>query len=100
MTQFSDILADALARVALDNGTPYPDGGARAWGLAGQAYLSFAMDGLPASRLRELQYGARDTYGPVILDCRWYERLKAICLEGQDIPEPLFVEMLDFLREG
>lgn len=100
MTQFSDILANAFAALAGENGTPYPDGGAQAWGMAGQAYLSFADGRLPASKLRELQYQARDSYGPVILDCKWYDRLKAMCLDGQDISESLFLEMLDFLREG
>lgn len=100
MAPFTEILAQAFDQVAKDNGTPYPEGGALAWAQAGQAYLSFAQDGLPSSKLRELQYRARDTFGPVILDCKWYDRLKALCLEGQDVSEALFLEMLDFLREG
>ena len=117
MTEFSSILADALLRVASDNGLSYKEGGAAAWGRAGAAYLSFVLCGLSSARLRALQYSAREITGPILLDCKWYDMLKAECLGGQEhtnalLPGPdgtlcnrtvtaqLFLEMLDFCREG
>ena len=117
MTKFSDILADALGRVASEHGLSYREDGAMAWGLTGAAYLSFALCGLPSDQLRALQYSARDLTGPILLDCRWYDRLVELCLDGQDeidasiptadgglsvmtLTKSLFLEMLDFCREG
>lgn len=117
MTEFSSILADALLRVASDNGLSYKEGGAAAWGRAGAAYLSFVLCGLSSARLRALQYSAREITGPILLDCKWYDRLTELCLNGIDgveanlpapnggfslqyISKPLFLEMLDFCREG
>lgn len=114
---FSIILADALSAAALRHGLSYPEGGAQAWGLTGASYLAFALCGLPQSELRRIQYDTRDSFGPVILDCKWYDALKAECLNGQEsvetlLPGPdgalnpctvtqdLFLEMLDFCREG
>lgn len=114
---FSSILAECLAQVALDNGHPYREGAARAWGSVGAAYLGFALCGLPSTELRALQYGTRSEFGPVILDCRWYDALKKACLKDQKsiqalLPGPddtlhectvtqdLLLEMLDFCREG
>ena len=117
MTEFSVILANAFQTVASEHGLSYKKGGALAWGQTGAAYLSFALCGLSASTLRELQYYARHITGPVLLDCKWYDHLIGLCLNGQDeitalIPVPegevaskpvskaLFLEMLDFCREG
>lgn len=117
MAEFSVILANAFDTVALEHGLSYKEGGAGAWGQAGAAYLSFALCALPAATLRNLQYSARHITGPVLLDCKWYDRLVELCLDGQneisaDIPapeggvssrlisKPLFLEMLDFCREG
>lgn len=114
---FSDIFADALNAAAVSHGQQYRDGGARSWGLTGAAYLGFALCGLPSTELRTIQYHTRDLFGPVILDCKWYDQLKAECLNGEKtidtlLPGPdkttcqctvtqeLFLEMLDFCREG
>lgn len=117
MTDFSVILADAFDAVASEHGLSYSPGGALAWGRTGAAYLSFIHDSFNASSLRELQYAARDITGPVLLDCKWYNRLTGLCLKGSesaDVSLPLpqggnskitiskeeFLEMLDFCREG
>lgn len=114
---FSDILWHALASVAKSHGCHYPDGGAHAWGQAGAAYLGFALCNLSSGELRQKQYSARDNYGPVILDCKWYDTLVQECLKGHDnieallpgtngtfatatVSRELFLEMLDFCREG
>lgn len=116
-TEFRVILEQALQAQALAHGISYPTGGAASWGLTGAAYLAFALCGLPSAQLRIIQYQTRDEYGPVILDCKWYDSLKHECLNGQDsvdtlLPGPdgtlrecrvtagLFLEMLDFCREG
>ena len=114
---FSSILAECLAQVALDNGHPYREGAAGAWAQVGAAYLGFALCSLPSTELRTLQYGTRSEFGPVILDCRWYDTLKKACLRDQKsiqailpghdntlhectVTEDLLLEMLDFCREG
>lgn len=115
--EFARILGQAFNDTASEHGQHYPAGGADAWGQAGAAYLAFALCGLPTACLRKLQYDARDKYGPVILDCKWYDGLVSKCLDGADsvkayLPAPdrqlclceisreLFLEMLDFCREG
>lgn len=117
MTEFSEILGNAFETVAAEHGLAYADGGASAWGKTGAAYLSFVLCAFPASRLRSVQYASRELAGPILLDCKWYDRLAELCLGGQDqttalIPLPqggvsartvsksLFLEMLDFCREG
>ena len=117
MTDFSVILADALDTVASEHGLSYSPGGALAWGRTGAAYLSYIAGSINASALRTLQYTARETTGPVLLDCKWYDRLTELCLNGNEsadvsIPAPqggnsvntvskeMFLEMLDFCREG
>ena len=117
MTEFSVILGNAFRTVAAEHGLSYPEGGASAWGRTGSAYLSYSLCNLPASTLRALQYEARETAGPVLLDCKWYDRMTELCLGCQEsivaaIPHPaqgikemtvsksLFLEMLDFCREG
>lgn len=115
--QFSWVLEQALNRVASDHGQQYREGGASAWGVTGASYLGFALCGLPATQLRSIQYDTRLLFGPIILDCKWYDTLKAECLNGQktidtllpgldgnlcpcSVTEELFLEMLDFCREG
>ena len=117
MTEFSVILGNAFRTVAAEHGLSYPEGGASAWGRTGAAYLAYSLCGMPASTLRSLQYESRDTAGPVLMDCKWYDRMTDLCLGGQEstvaaIPHPeygikettvsksLFLEMLDFCREG
>lgn len=114
---FSKKLGQLLSQTAREHGHSYPAGGADAWGLTGASYLGFALCGLSQSELRNIQYRTRDTYGPVILDCRWYDKLIKDCfaddetisviLPGQDckpcsatLTTSLFAEMLDFCREG
>ena len=117
MTEFATILGEAFERIAVENGFSYSRGGAYAWGVAGAAYLSFASAGLTQEHLRAAQYKARDEYGPVILECKWYDRLKDDLFKGNDsieallpdkdsrmcrcpVTADLFLEMLDFCREG
>lgn len=114
---FRDILEQAFQEEADAHNLSYPDRGAASWADVGAAYLGFALCGLPATHLRKLQYDARTHYGPVILDCKWYDHLTQVCLDGlQSLPtllpgpddtlvechvdKELFLEMLDFCREG
>ena len=115
--EFSQILEDAFIHAAQKHGMQYPRGGARAWAEAGTAYLRLVLCGLGQSEVRRLHSQAREQYGSVILDCRWYEELKASCMGGKETTEALlpdkegtlcrqtvtaglFLEMLDFCREG
>lgn len=114
---FSYIFEKALDQAASDHGAVYAQGAARAWALTGASYLGFALCGLSQHTLRVQQYETRQSYGPVILDCKWYDWLKARCLGGKKelvcllpgpegklctgiVTEELFLEMLDFCREG
>jgi len=114
---FSSVLGQALCRAALEHNQHYIDGGAAAWGMVGASYLGFALCGLSSTQLRQVQYSAREQFGPVILECKWYDSIIEECLNGQDsahvlLPGPdgsacecrvsvdLFLEMLDFCREG
>jgi hypothetical protein len=114
---FSQILSRLLADAATEHGKRYPQGGALAWGLTGASYLGFALCGLPQTRLRDIQYSTRDRFGYVILDCRWYDSLVQRCFAGREsidvilpgadgtpchatLTTALFLEMLDFCREG
>lgn len=116
-TGFSKILEQAFIRAAQKHRMHYPPGGAQAWAEAGTAYLSLVLCGLGQHEVRRLHCQARDLYGSVILDCRWYEELKDSCMgsresteallpdkEGtlcrQTVTAGLFLEMLDFCREG
>lgn len=115
--EFAVILAQALSNVASCHSQSYPQGGDTAWGKVGASYLAFALCSLPSQVLRTVQYQAKEDYGPVILNCKWYDSLKAECLGGKKsiqtiLPGPdgtlreatvtdeLFLEMLDFCREG
>ena len=114
---FEIILADALDRVCREHGKNYRNGGAMAWARAGNAYLSFALLHSGSAYVRQCQCSARELTGPVILDCSWYDELAATCLNDdsqasvilQDedgsqtsvtLDREMFLEMLDFLREG
>lgn len=114
---FSHIFSNALADVAQSHGSHFPQEGAQAWGLAGAAYLGFALCGLSTDELRREQYSARDNHGPIILNCKWYDDLVNTCLRGGNsieallpsaggtlavgtVGRELFLEMLDFCREG
>jgi len=114
---FSELFSNALAAAAQSHGGFYPPEGARAWGMVGAAYLGFALGGLSSDQLRQKQYSARDNHGPVILNCKWYNALANDCLGGNDsietllpgndgtlfpgtVSKELFLEMLDFCREG
>ena len=115
--EFSPLLEHAFLTEADAHHLRYPEGGAAAWARVGASYLAFALCGLKPAQLRSVQSYARDTFGPVILDCKWYDRLKQICLDGKEtvqallpgpdgtlcecqVTESLFLEMLDFCREG
>lgn len=115
--EFSLILEKAFREVAAENGGYYADGAARSWAQVGTYYLGFALCGLPSAELRRVQYLTKEQYGPIILSCKWYDRLKAVCLKGNEnvqtllpgpdgtlypctVSEDLFLEMLDFCREG
>ena len=115
--QFSSVLEQAFNNAASKHGQTYSEGAARAWGNVGASYLGFALCGLSSSQLRALKYSTREHFGPIILDCKWYDGLKAECLNengladallpGPDgalcncsVDEQLFLEMLDFCREG
>lgn len=117
LKNFSSLLELAFDDVASSHGQHYREGGARAWGMTGASYLGFALCGFPVTELRSIQYRTRQEFGPVILDCKWYDALKSMCLDGHDavdalLPGPdgtlcrcsvsdeLFLEMLDFCREG
>lgn len=117
LEDFSIVFERAISMEADAHNLRYPDGGAAAWAKVGAAYLSFALCSLPSARLRNIQYDTKEQYGPVILNCKWYDRLKQVCLNGKDsiqtlLPAPdgtlcqcsvssgLFLEMLDFCREG
>ena len=114
---FSSVLEHAFSEVASAHGQSYRDGAAGSWGVVGAAYLGFALCGLSSTQLRSVQYQAREQFGPVILDCKWYDDLTKECLGGKEsarvlLPGPdgtlcpctvtrqLFLEMLDFCREG
>ncbi len=116
-TEFAPVLGRAFSKAASEHGLCYSDGAALAWGTVGASYLGFALCSLDSSVLRSVQYSVREQFGPVILDCKWYDMLKAECLGGEEqtnawLPGPdgtlcprtvtaqLFLEMLDFCREG
>lgn len=115
--EFSHILEKAFREVATEHGQCYADDAARSWAEVGSSYLGFALCGLPSNELRKVQYLTKERYGPVILNCKWYDSLKAICLDRKEslqtllpgrggtlclcsVTEDLFLEMLDFCREG
>lgn len=115
--EFSLILEKAFREAAAEHGQNYAEGAARSWAEVGAAYLGFTLCGLPSTELRRVQYITKEQYGPVILNCKWYDSLKEICLEGNNaietllpgpdgtlcqcsVTEDLFLEMLDFCREG
>lgn len=117
LTEYTHILEKAFREVAAEHGRYYADGAARSWAQVGASYLGFALCGLHSTELRRVQYLTREQYGPIILSCKWYDRLKAACMEGNDnvlallpgpdgtlcrctVSEDLFLEMLDFCREG
>ena len=116
-TPFAHILGMAFEEVAKTHGFKYPAHGAVAWGFTGAVYLGHILCGYPIEGLRRAQYEARTKYGPVILDCKWYDALKRVCLcdngptfvmlpaaSGDfvktELTEELFIEMLDFCRDG
>jgi len=115
--RFSSVLERAFSAAASAHGQSYKEGAARAWGMVGASYLGFALCGLSSTQLRSVQYQTREEAGPVILDCKWYDGLAEECLGGQvsadallpgpdgalcqgSVTRELFLEMLDFLREG
>ena len=115
--EFSTQLGRILDAAASEHGIHYPDGGALAWGRTGASYLGYVLCRFPVTELRAVQYQTRELYGAVILDCRWYDSLKAalfreeqtvtVLLPGPDgapcpgtVTQELFLEMLDFCREG
>lgn len=117
MKPFSQIVADALEQTARSHGSGYAPGAAAAWGLTAASYIGFALCGFPATRLRSIQYDTKQKYGPIIMDCKWYNVMKDICLNGGDsvtaglpsreerieettVTGEMLLEALDFCREG
>ena len=117
MKEFSAILAHALQEAAQAHGFHYTPEAAAAWAATGASYIGFVLCGLPATQLRSIQYSTKEEYGPVIMDCKWYDLMKQLCLEqgetvtaivpaGENRPAKavitgeLLVEALDFCREG
>lgn len=117
MESFESILAVALETVAAERGWQYRDNGSVLWARTGVAYLSLALlDGRQDS-VRSFQYQAREVTSQILIDCHQYERLAAICMGDKSetnvlipdksgrqmsvtLTQSLFMEMLDFLREG
>ncbi len=117
MDDFSLVLGRALLTAAAENGAACSADGCMAWGRTGAMYLAHVLCGLPVSTLRQQQYATREEYGPIVMDCRWYDRMCDICLDGGGgctvrltgpdghlhdclLARALFLEMLDFCREG
>lgn len=115
--EFSTILARAFENAATAHGQSFAEGGASAWGKVGAAYLGFSLCGLTTPILRSIQYDTREQFGPIVLECKWYESLKQECLAGEQsiqallpsrdgslvkstITADLLLEMFDFCREG
>lgn len=117
MEAFEEILAATLSNAALERGWQYRSGGAREWARTGCAFLSMALQGGTQADVRLHQSRARMTTGPVLLECSQYDTMAGFCLAGNDsaviglvdgngktselvLTKDLFLEMLDFLREG
>ncbi|MCQ2083292.1 MAG: hypothetical protein MJY58_02190 [Bacteroidaceae bacterium] len=117
MKPFVQILAAALETAAAERGWQYNGNGCLLWAQAGEAYIVLALlDGMQQT-VRSLQYQAREVTGSVLFDCHQYDLLVSLCLEDgnnaevlltdcygrtatADLSKSLFLEMLDFLREG
>lgn len=117
---FESVMADALVKTAKCHGVCYGIDDAQAWSRTGAMYLSYVLAGTPLGHIRQAQFFARDNYGPIVLECKWYDQMVAHVIGGQtsvviDIPaiqddaeirtkveltKELFLEMLDFCREG
>ena len=117
MRPFSEILTYALERAALYHGFAYAPGAASAWGLTGASYIGYVLCEFSTTRLRTIQYNTKEKYGSIILDCKWYDLIKQICLNRDEtitalvpskednldevvITKELLIEALDFCREG
>lgn len=117
MEPFENILAHALETVAAERGWQYAGNGSVLWAGTGVAYLSLALLDGSQEAVRSCQYQAREVGGQVLVDCHQYERLACLCLEdstereilipgksGRQVPvalsKDMFLEMLDFLRDG
>lgn len=117
MKEFSEILSFALKETARAHGLHYAPEAAAAWAATGAAYIGYVLCGFPVTELRSIQYDTKETFGPIIMDCKWYDLMKQVCLEqgktvtaivpaGDNSPGEavitgeLLVEALDFCREG
>lgn len=117
MDDFSVIFGRALYEVATENGANCTMGNCLSWGITGAMYLAHVLCGVPTDALRQQQYSTKEGFGPIVMDCKWYDRMCSICLndsilakisltgpDGQPhecgLEKALFLEMLDFCREG
>jgi len=117
MEDFEKILSSGLDSAARERGWQYGPCGALEWAKTGCAFLAMALSGGSQACVRLHQSRARMTAGPVLLECSQYEGLVNLCLDGKTRTEillspdngsasisiltrDLFLEMLDFLREG
>lgn len=93
---------------------------ALAWSRTGALYLSYVLAEMPVSEIRQAQSSARDSHGPIVMECKWYDYMvasvfgdcdsveidiPAVCDVGEtrmkvNLTRELFLEMLDFCREG
>lgn len=114
---FACLIAKGLTAVADKHNIMYGQESALAWGDVGTAYLGHVLCQYPIGSLRQIQHWTREQYGPIQLDCTWYNELVGECLgdtgsvqailPGQEgvltlcnVNKELFMEMLDFFREG
>lgn len=114
---FSRTLACALEKTAQAHGFSYTNGASEAWAATGSAYIGFVLCDYPLNQLRQIQYRTREEYGPIIMDCKWYDMIKQFCLMDKNnisalvpsqekalketvISGEMIIEMLDFCREG
>lgn len=117
MNDFSAILGHALYETATKNGAECTLENCLSWGKTGAMYLAHVLCAVPVDALRSQQYYTREEFGPMTMDCRWYDTMCDICLNGNslaavsligpdglphecDLDKELFLEMLDFCREG
>ena len=117
MKEFSEILTHAILQAAQTHGFRYTPQAAAAWAATGASYIGFVLCGFPVAQLRSIQYDTKEEYGPIIMDCKWYDLIKQLCLEqgksitafvpaGENrhrealITGELLIEALDFCREG
>lgn len=120
---FGHTIGHAIESLLLEKQTPVPHGMAVAWGMVAELYLSHALCTFPTPTLRTATGALRELYGPCPITCNDYDRLYALALHDKKntvptqlrpalladigspcldltVPRDLFLESLDFLRDG